>query len=272
MAAVPPRRAPPGGEEATLEEPELRDAARLAFRVLAGNSLLGPKPFTALIEQAAHNGLFSNLDIGRPYRELALFRPQPVPPLAGPQHRPLANAQRPNPRVGSPHTPGYSAQRAHPVLAQRYAILPVPIRHTIPDLLSHSRVRALFVELRAVGWKDWHLLSVVANRTINHRLPLRHPTIPKGDAREVTEAFDAEARRPEEPDDPRISPGDVTREPMKEGIQLVAVSSLHHWDLTLTHGTTNVGPIVRLLAERYGFWEDDVPHADPFHGQLTQDG
>ena len=237
------------------------------------------QPFTALIEQAARNGLFSNLDIGRPYRELALLRSQPVPPLAGPQHRPLTNAQRPNPRADSPQTrlrtgpgPGYSAQRAHAVLAQRYAILPVPIRHTIPGLLRDPRVRAVFLELRDADWKDWHLLSVMANLTINHRLALGRPATTHGAAQQLVEAFDAEARRPEEPGDPRITPGDLTREAMEGGIQLVAVSSLRHWDLTLAHDTANADSIVRLLAERYGFWEDDVPHADPFHGQLAQGG
>ena len=180
-----PAGPPPGAseQEARPEVPELGDASRLAFAVLAGNSLLGPKPFTSLVEQAARNGLFSNLDIGRPYRELAMLWSRPVPPpLAGPQHRPLASAPCPNPRASSPHMqprtgpgPGYSTQRAHSVLAERYAILPVPVRHTIPAFLSDLRVRAVFLELRDAGWKDWHLLSVVANLTVNHRLALRRP-------------------------------------------------------------------------------------------------
>jgi hypothetical protein len=28
---------------------------------------------------------------------------------------------------------------------------------------------------------------------------------------------------------------------------------------------------MQLLAERYGFWNDDLPHPDPFHGQLAVD-
>jgi hypothetical protein len=270
----------PGGEEASHPgDPELGDAARLAFAVLAGNSLLGPKPFTTLVEQAACNGLSSNLDIGRPYRELALLWSQPVPPLAGPYHRPLASARYPNPRAGSPHMlpqtgpgPGYCAQRAHSVLAERYAILPVPVRHTIPALLADSRVQEVFLELRDTGWKDWHLLGATANLTVNHRLALRRPATTRTTATQLAEAFDAEARRPEKPGDARITPGNVTREAMEEAIHLVAVSSLRHWELTLAHGTTDPGPVVRVLAERYGFWDDDVPHDDPFHGLLARDG
>jgi hypothetical protein len=59
---------------------------------------------------------------------------------------------------------------------------------------------------------------------------------------------------------------------MEKGIQLIAVSSLRRWGLTLADGTTNPGPVVRVLAERHGFWDDDVPHDDPFHVQLAQDG
>jgi hypothetical protein len=73
--------------------------------------------------------------------------------------------------------PGYSTERAHAILAERYEILPISIKHTIPNLLSDPHVRDLFRELRNVGWKDWHLLNVVVNLTINHRLALRHGMI-----------------------------------------------------------------------------------------------
>ena len=104
----------------------------LAFPVLLGNSLLDQQRFSDPMDQAAHNGLFSNLEIGRPYRELALFRTRPLPPLAGPQYRPLANAQHPNPRAGAAQMqpgrgpgPGYTTERANEILAERYRILPI---------------------------------------------------------------------------------------------------------------------------------------------------
>ncbi len=129
--------------------------------MLLGNSLLGQERFSDLMDQAACDGLFSNLEIGRPYRELALFRTRQIPPLAGPQYRPLANTEHPNPRVGAPQMrprtgpgPGYSTERAHEILAERYEILPVSIKHTIPSLLSAPGVADIFRELRSVGWKD----------------------------------------------------------------------------------------------------------------------
>lgn len=263
-------------EEASTEEQERNDVLHLAFQVLIGNSLLAQQRFSDLMDQAARNGLFSNLEIGRPYRELALFRTRPVPPLAGPQCRPLANNRHPNPRAGAPSMqprtgrgPGYSTEKAHAILAERYEILPISIKHTIPSLLSNPGVRDLFRELRNAGWKDWHLLNVVVNLTINHRLALRHGMITTDRAMQMADAFHAEALRAEQPNDPRIASEQITREGMEQGIRLVAVSSLHRWGLTLHHGTANSDAIMQVLAERYGFWKDDIAHPDPFQKLLA---
>lgn len=248
----------------------------LAFQVLVGSSLLNEQRFSQLMDEAARNGLFSNLEIGRPYRELALFRTQPTPPLANPQHRPLANFARPNPRVGAPQLeprigpgPGYSTEKAHAILAERYEVLPISIQHTVPSLLSNTKVRDLFSELRTEGWRDWHLLNVIANLTINHRLSLRHGAITRERARQMADEFHTEALRAEQLNDPQISSEQITRTGMEYGIQLVAMSSLHRWGLTLHHGTSDSAAVMQVLAERYGFWADDVPHPDPFHGLVS---
>jgi hypothetical protein len=81
--------------------------------------------------------------------------------------------------------------------------------------------------------------------------------------------FRDEALRDEQPDDPRISPDRITRNVMDDGILLVATSSLHRWELTLHHATTDPAIVMRLLAERYGFWADDISHPDPFNDLLT---
>jgi hypothetical protein len=169
------------------------------------------------------------------------------------------------PRTGP--GPGYTTERANEILAERYRILPISIKHTIPSLLSDPGVADVFRELRRAGWKDWHLLNVVANLTINHRLTFRHGTITADRARPMADAFRAEALRAEEPGDPRIPSAQITPDAMEQGIRLVAVSSLHRWGLTLHHGTTDSDAVMQLLAERYGFWDDDVPHPDHFDGQ-----
>ncbi|WP_024805636.1 hypothetical protein [Nocardia sp. BMG51109] len=248
-----------------------------AFQVIAELSLFDQNGFSQLIDQAAENGLLSNLEIGRPYRHMAtLFGLEPVTPqLTSPVHRSLTNPERPNPRASAPQMqprtgpgPGYSLEKARTILTERYEILPISIRHTIPHLLSGPEVRELFQQLRDEGWKDWHLLNVVVNMTVNHRLTLRHGPLTMDDAPRLTHAFHAEAMREEHANDPRISPDAITPETMDMGIRLVAVSSLHRWGLTMHHNTDETGSIMDILASRYGFWNDDVPHRDPFGGQL----
>ena len=142
-------------------------------------------------------------------------------------------------------------------------------KHTIPSLLSDPDVVGIFRELRRVGWKDWHLLNVVANLTINHRLALRHGVITAAPTSPMADACRAEALRAEEPDDPQIAADQITRNVMEEGIRLVAVTSLHRWGLALHHSATDSDAIMQLVADRYRFWDDDIAHPDPFHGRLV---
>lgn len=262
--------------EADNEQRVRHGVLHLAFQILIGNSLLDREPFSQLMDRAARNGLFHNLEIGRPYRELAQFRTQPIPPLAAARYHPLVHAERPNPRASSPHLepcsdpgPGYTVEKAHTILAERYEIFPVPIRHTLPELLQDERVRNLFQELRDEGWKDWHLLNVVMNLTVNHRVEARYGPITTERVRQLADAVFDEALRQEQPDDPRISSSEITRQVMEHRIRMVAVSSLRRWDLVLHHGDTHADPVMRVLEHRYGFWTDDIPHVDPFQGLLT---
>ncbi|VVJ19619.1 Uncharacterised protein [Amycolatopsis camponoti] len=253
-----------------------QDVVHLAFQVLLGNSLLGQESFSRLMDRATRNGLFHNLEIGRPYRELARFRTRPIPPLAESRNIPLADRDRRNPRAGSAQLdarsgpgPGYNVEKAQSILAERYDLLPVPIRLTLPELLQDERVRTLFQDLREEGWKDWHLLTVVMNLTVNLQVEARHEAITAESVGRLADAVFDESKREERPDDPRISTSEVTREVMLNRIRMVAMSSLRRWDLTLHHGDTYADPVMKVLEHRYGFWADDIPHSDPFHGLLT---
>jgi hypothetical protein len=130
-------------------------------------------------------------------------------------------------------------------------------------------VRKLFKDLRDEGWKDWHLLNVVMDLTVNHRVEARYGPITAGRVRQLADAAFDEALREERPDDPRVSPSVITREVMAHKIRLVAMSSLGRWGLVLHHGETHADSVMQVLEHRYGLWADYIPHVDPFHGLLT---
>jgi hypothetical protein len=47
---------------------------------------------------------------------------------------------------------------------------------------------------------------------------------------------------------------------------------LRRWGLTLHHGTSDPDAVIRILAQRYGFWDDDIAHNDPFGAALRPAG
>ncbi|MEV6928446.1 hypothetical protein AB0M46_28715 [Dactylosporangium sp. NPDC051485] len=248
----------------------------LLFRVLLGNSLLDLENFSKLMDQGAGNGLFRNIEIGRPYRELAMFRDQPHPPLADARFRPLTSSGSVQPSAASPHLrsrsgpgPGYTVEKAHAILAERYEQLPIPIAHTLPRLLGDERVRALFRHLRREGWKDWHLLNVVRDLTVSHRLSQQSGPFTM-QTQDLSSRFLAEAQRLELPDDPHIDPSAVTGDAMTSGINRIAVSSMRRWGLTPQHADPTPGIVLSVLEHRYGFWTDDIAHPDPFSGVLDE--
>ncbi|MGY0236702.1 hypothetical protein [Longispora urticae] len=242
----------------------------LAFQVLAANSLRSRESFAELMEQAARNGVFHKVEIGRPYHELANFRPSQEPPLAGHQHKPLFAVGLPQPHWCSPHLtpptgpgPGYEPNKAQQIIAERYELLPIPIRYTLPALLAEEGTRNLFQQLRDKGWKDWHLLVSIMNITVNHRLTTRHGALTAEMASFLKEEILQELHREEQPEDPRIVPSQLTPDAMHQAIIRAALSSLRHWDLQLHHGDTPTDAVMAILAERYGFWTDDSPHQWP---------
>ncbi|WP_163511255.1 hypothetical protein [Fodinicola acaciae] len=267
-----PAEHPPG--MSPLEQ--LRDImVPLALQTVMAHSLLNRRQFNSLLASPIREQLFTSLAIGGPYRTYALFPTKAASPPIEPQYRPLTNIERPNPRAGAPQMksrtgagPGYSSDRAQQILIERYEHLSLAVQYTIPTLLSHSHVRDLFHDLRREGWKDWHLLNVIAGLTVSHRVRLRGGAPTAEMPSQTAEAWLTEALRAEQPNDPQLPPSQVTRGAMEQGIHFALVNCLHDWDLSGHQSTTAPAAVLQILAERYRFWDDDVLHRDPFLGQL----
>jgi hypothetical protein len=52
----------------------------------------------------------------------------------------------------------------------RYGVFEKTLRITLPRLVCETSVQQAISELRAEGWKDWHLLMAISNLVINFRL------------------------------------------------------------------------------------------------------
>lgn len=60
-----------------------------------------------------------------------------------------------------------------------------------------------------------------------------------------------------------------TPERMQQARQIAMMSLLKRWDLECWQRTPDMAAIERLLAARYGYWDEDVPHEDPFPDAAT---
>ena len=240
--------------------------------ILITQALLPAEKFLAMLEEGFKAGLLHKLEVGRPYHELAdLHGPAHRSPAHGISADPLGHDDAPFPDRGAPELQpptrpglGYTRELALEAVRTRYERLPPLLRHTLPRLLADHRACALFAELRAEGWKDWHLLSALANLVINARVAANHGTPTWGTAATFKDKFLAELNRPEELGDPSVAVDAVTRSALDQNLKMSAMSTVRTWGLEIRQPTVDPDAVLKVLGDRYGYWSDDVQHEDFF--------
>ena len=129
-------------------------------------------------------------------------------------------------------------------------------------MLAHSsQFTSVLKNLRREGWLDWHVLAAIANTVLNYRFPEDSIIQPSVDAQKEI------MRRVSEPEDAAAVPvpiGLFTVEGMNQHRQLSMMGLVQHWQLECHQETPDFPASEGLLAARYGYWEDDFPHDDPF--------
>ena len=245
-----------------------RELVGLLTQILLEVSLLPEAEFLEVIDRSFQRGLAHKLSPARPYDELAaLFWDDQV------QNIPRDIFETSWDCLGgtySPHSdltwqdgpgPTFSSAKAEDLLRSRYDILASSLRVTVPKLRPSFVFGQTVKALRREGWLDWHLLLAIANVVLNYRQSLS-----AGDLSDPTvrEEFVRASRKPEEDTAPPVPVRLFTREKMQDARRLSMLSSLAHWDLECRQPTPDFPAIERFLAARYGYWDDDAEHDDPF--------
>ena len=236
--------------------------------ILREASLLPEADFSAGLERAFARGLGHKLLVGRPYDELAerftsgteleIARSQFDTPWEG-HDRPHSGHDelRWQDRQG----PTYSPDRASELLHTRYSNLAKSLRITVAMLATSEEFRLTVKTLRAAGWLDWHILAAIFNIVINYRFPVDRFNLHSEETpREMKEVMSQPERATAEP----VPVGLFTPDAMNDNRQFSMLSLLNHWGLECQQRTPDISAIERLLAGRYGYWDEDVPHEDPF--------
>ena len=155
--------------------------------------------------------------------------------------------------------PTYSRDKANEMLRTRYETLAQSLRITVAVLSGSQEFRPTVQALRADGWLDWHILTAIGNIAMNYRSPLGAQP-----SEEAVREMLRTASSPESATAPPVPVALFTPERMQDARQTAMLSLLQHWRLECCQRTPDVPAIERLLAARYGYWDDDVPHDDPF--------
>lgn len=240
----------------------------MVTRILREASLLPDADFFASLERAFKRGLGHMLSPARPYDELAAAFGADAE----------SEIQRSRYKIpwdcldGSVGThcelrwrggpgPTYSKDKAKELLQTRYKNLAKSLRITVVRLALSEKFLSTVQALRREGWLDWHILTAIVNIVMNYRNPIDPLDQPSGvSQREMLRA----AFRPEAGTDEPVPIGLLTPDKMNMHRQVSMMALLNHWGLECHQNTPDIPAIERLLADRYGYWDDDVPHEDPF--------
>ena len=262
---------------ADANEPELNLVTMLT-EILREASLLPQDDFSAVMERAFERGMGHKLFPARPFDELAAaFSPEPEERIERTRVRPTWESSEgkydSHEELVWPDGPGptYSLARSQRMIQNRYDNISSNLRLTIPMLQASNQFSETLSTLREQGWRDWHVLIAAFNVVLNYRHPTPRGT---GDPNELRSAFIEASNTAEDGTEQPVPAGMFNEAAMNNMRQNAMLASLQTWGLELHQGTPDIDGIERLMAARYGYWNDDVPHEDLFreHGESQEDG
>jgi hypothetical protein len=157
--------------------------------------------------------------------------------------------------------PTYESRQALELIRTRYANSVRPIRRTLHQLASEQGFLKVVRKLRNEGWRDWHILSSLANVATNYRTRILSPS---DDSAQYNEIFLKLIVEEETDDSLPVPLAEYTEESIRLAHKFFMISTLHAVGLDCRQETPDFQAIERFLAERYNYWTDDAEHVDPF--------
>jgi len=141
--------------------------------------------------------------------------------------------------------------------------------HAIPYTLERLQCSPAFLktvhQLRAEGWKDWHILIAVLNGVINWRSERTGENRgPQQYLRRFNALFDHLMEHGESPDDPLVPPEYFTVDTMRQWLDASIVAMLKQKGGVLRPRGYDPKKLRRIAERRYHYFELDVPHQPLF--------
>lgn len=259
-------RLTPGG--ALAVDADQLEVVSAAIQVLVTQSLLGRPALTAMLERTFERGLPHMLTCVRPYDELVdLHKDEFYEEIrvlsAGILEPGRRRSPQPPPEL-TPRLPAHAAAYDHTAALEaieyRYEMLLRPVRLTLPRLAAHSRFMGLVSDLRAEGWKDWHLLTAIANIVVNKRAVSRGLNMTQSITQADIDKFREIMEEDERSDDAETPADAFTEDQMLFHLANAAAATARRLGLELRLDRFEPRSFLSVLGDRFNYWDDDVDH------------
>jgi len=239
-----------------------------AMQVIFTQSLLGQPAMMTVMERTFERGLPHMLTCVRPYDELVdIHKDDFYEEIRGLASGILGPTRQrsPRPRPGlTPRLPAHSHAYDHAASLEaiegRYEMLLRPVRLTLPRLAAQPRFMELVSDLRAEGWKDWHLLTAVANIVVNKRASDRGLNMTRSITQADIDRFRVIMEEEERPDDAETPADAFTEDQMYFHLANAAVATAGRLGLELRLDRFEPRTFISVLGDRLNYWDDDVDH------------
>lgn len=235
----------------------------MCFQLLDAVHLRPSDELQDLIEPLFGRGLTHKVAVGRPYEETAgLFDDDHYARLAAATRPAGAGDYQPTPadplRASTAPGPGYDRDEVIEAIRERYRVAQESLRFTLPALLADTGKRASIERLRADGWLDWQIVSILANIALNFRMH-RDGLQPQFATPQQAMAL----IREQESDAAQAVPLDWFD---ADGLALnkfaAPVTAATGFGMRPWQDAPGDERLRDLLIRRYGYGSDDVPHTD----------
>lgn len=151
--------------------------------------------------------------------------------------------------------PGYTAAQSHADIRRRYKIGIDYLPMTLVRLRDDETFHETLAELRADGWKDWHVLLALTSARLNFRNEQHGIQWPNSAKIKLDPETDADLPLPDHM---------LTSEHLQFLRQLSVVQTAEGFGMEIHTNRPDLDAIDALLGDRFGYWEDDVAHEDLF--------
>lgn len=242
------------------------------MQAIATQSLLGRPAFVAAMERTFERGLPHMLTCVRPFDELVDVHEEPFfENLRGLEERfigpdvPSASHQAPGlTQSFTAPAAGYDAPASLQTIRNRYEQLLPPVRLTVRRLAQDDTFMAVADELRARGWKDWHLLTAVVNIVVNARAVACGINMTTSITQADITRFQALMGAEELPTDPKTPIHRFSSDSMWFHLAHAARSTAQAWGLEVRLNPIEPQAFLEVLDARFNYWSDDVEHEPIF--------